>query len=124
MREILFRGKCIETGKNKDKWLYGYLGADKHDEVFIAPIQEDGSALVGYYCDSSTIGQYVGKDKWDNDIFDGDIIISDFGRTAKVIWNRRKYGWALYGEDTRVEYLKEYKVIGNIHDNPELLEVE
>lgn len=83
--------------------------------------------------------QFTGrKDKYDVDIYDGDIVkvaeciggnYIDYCRTKKrVSWNR--FGWCLQPVDRDISspsglYLSDgesWTVIGNIHQNPELLE--
>ena len=143
MRDILCRGKCNEIGKNNGKWLYGYLGVDSIDKPFIAPIQEDGSALTGYFCDPKSIGEYTGlKDKNDKRIFEGDIVKTHYANARKadfveeiVFRNGRFCAKSGCSFNSLCDYtvhtinrennifMDSIEVIGNIHDNPELLEV-
>lgn len=96
---------------------------------------------------ADTIGQYTGlTDKNGVKIFEGDIVSLYFwdGVTSEAVvkfgfhqnWNRednQNYGWYLEwilkenddGLDTKsniAEWKDEISVIGNIHDNPDLLE--
>lgn len=57
MREILFRGKCVEGGIYHERWLEGYYGED-NGKALISHNTDFG--LVGYVCDPDTIGQYTG----------------------------------------------------------------
>lgn len=128
----LFRGKRIDNGE----WVQGHLITDEQDKkkCFIAYIfgtDEDGqphdidSALV----DPSTICRCTGlKDKngkliWENDIVKINnskvntlITFRDF-EIICTIPNEKYY-------KHRLEYDTEYEVVGNIFDNPELLESE
>jgi len=128
MREILFRGKCTEIGRNYGNWIYGYLGAESDGKMFIAPIKEDGSALIGYFCDPDTISEYTGLTANGKKIFEGDIVkvSSPAGSSyyAKIEYDCGCY-WISNPDiqipDTINNFNMEFvEVIGNIHDNFEL----
>lgn len=132
MREILFRGKRIDTGE----WVYGYYcKAEMHfhsgDEHFIIEYSCDGSQ---YRVDPATVGQYTGlTDKNGVKVFEGDII---WGTGSKanmdnfvIRWSEAICGFTA-GEGKRVwpnmnqSTISAYEVVGNIHDNPERMEAE
>ena len=134
-REILFRGEIIELCKYQGQWLEGFFGSD-NGKTFIAIQNENG--LNGYFCDSKTVGQYTGlTDKNGTRIFEGDIVkITGFHTTAIAAV---KYGspsekstsWGWYFDDNHGHtyhlesqaFCRDYNaiIIGNIHDNPELM---
>lgn len=139
MREILFRGKRIDNGE----WVEGYYvkALDMYDKeihaifdtmtTFYACGETSGFELV----DPETICQYTGlidkngKKIWENDILEGhldDKFPEDVTR-EKVIWHES--GWKTEEPGcVDKEYLDEFdtenfEVVGNVYDNPELLEV-
>ena len=125
MREILFRGKV----KNTNEWQYGDLRHWTKKSVGIHH-QELHTTLRVI---PETVGQYTGlTDKNGKRIFEGDIIDTP-DRLIKVVWFERNAQFDLnfikHAHDKKIinfkgiemRDLKEYEVIGNIHDNPELL---
>ena len=130
MREILFKGKRIDNGE----WVDGtnfYIAKNKV-ESFIENVQ----------IDTETVGQYTGlTDKNGKKIFEGDIVKFEDNQyevrrecdTPGGYWAETGYildhiGWNDYIRftDTIDGYNNEIcvEVIGNIHDNPELLRKE
>lgn len=126
MREILFRGKRLDTGE----WVEGDL------------IHSCGRTYCGIYgetlaqVDPATVGQYTGlRDRNGKRIFEGDVLVSffcddvpNYGERSVVLWH--KHAWCSQYRDYKPETLEDYEmtnyvdVIGNIYDNPELLEWE
>lgn len=122
MREIKFRGKRVNNGE----WVYGYyLVAAGMPFISAFGIREP--ILV----DPDTVGQYTGlKDKNGNEIWEGDVCRAIANTRVPldpfaVIWNNEYAQWFwkdLKGEDEFWKSIAERsEVIGNIHDNPELL---
>ena len=125
MREILFRGKNVETGK----WHYGlYIKRPNHVGIYPC-IQEEN--LDTFLVDENTICQFTGLyDKNNIRIFEGNII--KYERNGKTIYGLVEFHrsafsveWfdEIYGRDF-LGYLAGIEVIGNIFDNPELLKGE
>ena len=174
MREILFRGKRVDTIGNGE-WIEGYYAAEPYVENtynrgYILENEKDLFAKKAWLVDSRTVGQFTGlTDKNDKKIFEGDIVkyyhhkktlvpVTDikpeedhYGRdeesglplayrTTKIIRykghvelhpiegmtinlkNRCQWWKNLNYEDDSINSDR-LEVIGNIHDNPELLEV-
>lgn len=147
MREILFRGKCVKTGK----WLVGSLIVDEKNNYYMGevivpipskafravPARRNGKTLnrfvgIGFsMIIPETVGQYTGlTDNNGNKIFEGDIVEgADFtvedGGYAVVSFDDGAFevgGNNIIGTFHENYWGKEFEVIGNIHDNPELLE--
>ena len=137
MREILFRGKAINRDngnhrtdyKNGD-WVYG-LVTKLYDERFenLPAEMTDINGVSGIEIDYKTISQYTGlTDKNDIKIFEGDIV--KYGDTINKVVFEQRNGTAYFGvvmDDTEtwsfchLTSAEGMEVIGNIHDNPELL---
>ena len=130
MREILFRGKRLDNGD----WVYGYyvhIGPVSCQRAYIIP--EYASSLYVNEVDPSTVGQYTGlKDKNGKRIFEGDIAKVLQGKDKDIAYVGFENGaFMLYPKTGNIyeRTLWEYwyndwdvEIIGNITDNPELLE--
>lgn len=119
MREIEFRGKCLKAGE----WFYGYLHCVEDRAFLYTPEMIE--------VDPQTVGQYTGvRDKHGKKVYEGDIIrkrtrgghieplpVSFFGGYFCCGWG--------YGSSTATHpYLIDdvnIEVVGNVHDNPELI---
>lgn len=126
-REILFRG----WNKKNKKWLYGYYLVNR-GEHFIAPDEfvNPLASYEDYVVDADTVGQYIGlKDAKGKRIFECDIIESNGIRHVIQYKERKaKYKALLYGIQSRScsidqQWINECEkvIIGNIHENQELI---
>ena len=146
MREILFRGKRIDNGE----WIY-WDSLGRLTDINGKPIRVEMNplALCPYafyvnelpFIEEETVGQYTGlTDKNGKKIFEGDIVKTWRNTIGKIefgqYWDEEIeedfYGYAWIGKDEYGESItlslnkcwNGHEVIGNIHDNPELLEVK
>lgn len=147
MREILFRGKRKDTGE----WVEGYLlrpnpQVCRASEVHECVIGYQANLLEGYRFHEvvpETVGQFSGvSDSNGVKIFEGDVLLIQFeednypecnpavwAEQATVVYSTEHHGWYAAFEDGDELSMWEYDgedgvvVVGNIHDNPEPLEV-
>ena len=133
MREILFRGKRIDNGE----WVYGDYWHLPEKNFYCISDKEFNRKVT-----PETVGQYTGlTDKNGKKIFEGDIIhVKDLIRCPVGFGNClciADYIASVAFDDCRFCLLKanggiyeipldsdKIEVIGNIHDNPELLEAD
>lgn len=144
MREIKFRGKRLDNGE----WIYGSLLVshfkdDKKERYFIT--QFSGNYTFEHEVDPNTVGQFTGlKDKSGREIWEGDIFKEDGSGIVRSVfrvpgglafednpvsfgYDHRApvYPYSSIAEMQSVSWLSQCcEVIGNIHDNPELLKTE
>lgn len=151
MRQILFRGKCTDTGR----WYEGqyihlhkttYCFKEDYDrnpdndihQIVFEEMSDWGlpNRHLRAYVNPETVGQYTGlTDKNGKKIFEGDVLCFE-DSTGRKYYGAVKYGgWncdccdGVYGFITEKglvdmrDYSSSY-IAGNIHDNPELLEAQ
>jgi uncharacterized phage protein (TIGR01671 family) len=146
MREILFRGKRKDNGE----WIEGgYYREDYTDNVYITFWNSFGLGFMdSCQVERSTVGQYIGlEDKNGKRIFEGDIVEYNDGYDyfkGEVVFENGSFGvgsreviglstgccdnfanlWQLFWDQEVTDEPELYycTVIGNIHDNPKLME--
>lgn len=122
MREIKFRGMNL-----CGKWVYGDL---THNRMCMPDGKlKEYISVCGEPIFPKSVGQFTGlKDCKGQEIYEGDVLRDPDGRTLEVVWNNGAGSWECAHEDYHFLFIMRYidvmTVIGNVHDNPELLEVE
>ncbi|MEN1013432.1 YopX family protein [Listeria monocytogenes] len=124
MRDIEFRGQNING-----HWAHGNLAIikEKLDRAEIgAYISNSAGAPFAYQIRPETIGQYTGlKDKNGKKIFEGDVGWDEHNECYGVVKfeeGKFLYVWENIAEDLQ-EVADGIEICGNIHENPDLLEV-
>lgn len=136
MRDIIFRGKRKDNGE----WVEGslILTTSTMEKPFIVDscwcysgsVDDEGYAkfeyLNAYEVIRESVSEYTGlTDKNGEKIFEGDILnclTSDFDGSDKYVYNYKITDITDFEKMGFLDFCNELEVIGNIHDNPELLE--
>lgn len=104
------------------------------DQVYINENKELDSKIKGYSCLSEHLMQSTGlKDKNGVEIFEGDIVVNQYGNVGYVAYLQQEAGFVVVKKksDYRLghrntgesyDVTTNHEVIGNIHSNPELLD--
>lgn len=128
-REIKFRGKTLNYDPaTMPRWAFGWYYQELHDGE-IRHLVTDGS--LTFEVDPDTIEQFTGlHDKDGKEIYEGDIVTKYLDRDKFVCEYVEKYACFAFLENVKHGVLyyfqkcdeKDLEVLGNIHDNPELME--
>lgn len=140
MREILFRGKRFDNGE----WIEGYLFQIWDDALILWGTTNGVPDMIKVI--PETVGQYTGlKGKDGRKIFEGDVLqvvgygevvdrcIIGYGTYKPYCYGNKMVGFYLYWKNDKCQHDKyanlpywletrEAVCVGNIHDNPELIE--
>lgn len=124
MRVILFRGKRVDNGE----WVYGDLlnvGVDYDYAIRTYGGREHGQVNA---VNEKTVGQYTGLTIPSGKIFEHDIVTAKFKSNGArfnftVKYNTETGGFVFDNGCIKVSFtdIRSVRIIGNIHDNPELL---
>ena len=106
------------------KWAYGDL---VHNKKITETDLVDRTMVGGYEVDPDTVGQFTGLyDREGKEIFEGDIVRTSVAKDdiGLVEWHSEHAAFVVHmkGSSQWFHLDKRDKIIGNIHDNPSLLE--
>lgn len=125
MRGIKFRGKRLTDGK----WIYGDFFRNRGKSFITTDgiVENPLASWQDYNVDPDTVGQFTGiYDRKGSEIYEGDIVRTSVSKNgiALVEWHCEHAAFVVHmkGSDQWYHLYKGYEKIGNIHDNPSLLE--
>ncbi len=137
-RQIKFRGKDYNTGE----WLYGNLiqRMDRYPGIMFEYEQAGKFHYSEQPVKQETVGQFTGLyDRTGKEVYEGDVVFwlaidmrgRGKGRQGAIIWDKQTMSWAIMRDKptpdgrpciiSRPFDKKHLEVVGNIHDNPELM---
>ena len=131
MREVLFRAKEKADGE----WVYGWycrypFGKWPLKDAIIPSEEAEIGCFRFVEVDHSTVWQYTGlTDKNGKRIFEGDVVVIEADCIPSfmlnryvVVWDNDQAAYKLLKDNTIYDLpMGRMEIIGNIHDNPELL---
>lgn len=136
-RQIKFRGKRLDNGE----WVYGDLEYQPCNRIArIHTYNPDGSYNGQHIVDPDTVGQFTGlHDRTGKEVYEGDVVFwiaidmrgRGKGEQGAIIWDNSTMAWVILRDKptsdgrpciiSRPFDKKHLEVVGNIHDNPELM---
>lgn len=138
MRTIKFRGKDFETGE----WLYGNLiqRIGRYPGIMFDYEQAGKIHYSEQPVKQETVGQFTGlHDRTGKEVYEGDVVFwiaidmrgRGKGEQGAIIWDNSTMAWVILRDKptsdgrpciiSRPFDKKHLEVVGNIHDNPELM---
>ena len=127
MREILFRGKRVDSGEwETGSLVYARMGTSEEQASIADKMTAYHTPVI-----PETVGQYTGlKDLHGTRIFEGDVVKS-IAAWYVVEFENGGYGLRPFGKGKLIPIMghgnfneNEVEVIGNVYDNQELLKGE
>lgn len=131
MRNIRFRG----YNRKNEKWLYGFYLQNRGQHFVCLDEFATGKTWEDYEIDPETLGQFTGlKDAIGKEIYEGDIvrhpyidpifraIVDGSSVKSEVVFHNGAFVISYEVDDfILLDAFGHIEVVGNIHDNPELL---
>lgn len=115
MREIKFRGRRVDNGE----WVYGFLAGRAEIRVYHTYINYTVSSWTDFEVVPETVGQFTGLNVDGEEIYEGDIV-NDLDEPKVIELKNGSFGIHEKGKPI-ILYSTSWKVIGNIHENHELI---
>lgn len=122
MRDIIFRGKRLDNGE----WVYGSLlliGNLAYIYVGDSCPSEVNFEYEFIDVDPATVGQYTGlKDRYGDRIWEGDLV-KHGDEVSEVFFDTENscFDFKTSNDPFAAQFSCDYEILGNIHDNPDLL---
>lgn len=128
MMTIKFRGKCTKDSKYAGEWVTGgVVICEKTNDVLIISAITDNVKCT-FHVIPETLGQFTNQiDKNGNEVFVGDIATDGkYLYTVEFSEESCSFVWHRHGSYNNFHFerqndAEEMEIVGNIHDNPELL---
>ena len=126
MREIKFRGRRVDNGEWVEGSLITKITPKEVEPVFWTTLIHDG-ALTAVEVDPATVGQFTGLlDKNGRDWYQGDLVrVNNEAPIHVTYWDENEMGWKIRLANSKSYWFNInaplFEIIGNIHENPELL---
>jgi len=127
MRTIKFRGIPVDFENDGDNFIYGdynYNVVNAYSKIIGHAIKQNTVYPIEVH--SSSVGQFMGlKDKNGKEIYEGDILETEDSSFGYVVWDDAAFAIKSPGSEAidweHSSFYEKSRVIGNIHENPELL---